>query len=80
MEPIIQCNGFTLQVVKLPKGFIVNWVLRATMQNQDRYRAYYYKRDAIANIEEWRKYNRFGFEAEFFGRHNWQRLEDLVRG
>ena len=66
MEPVIQCDGFSLQVFKLPKGCITNWALRAMMQNQDRYRAYYYKKDAIANIEEWRRYDRFGFEVEYY--------------
>jgi hypothetical protein len=78
MNPI-QCDGFILEVVRLPRGAIVNWGLKATMNKQDRYRAYYYKADAIRNIEEWRRYDKFGFKGEFWGRHNWQTLNSLMK-
>ena len=75
----VECEGFTLEVARLPKGAIVNWALKATMQDQEKFRGYYYKQDAIDNINEWRGYDRFGFEIEFFGRHNWNTLESLMR-
>jgi hypothetical protein len=75
----IQCDGFTLEVVRLPKGAIVNWALKATMRGEEKFRAYYYKVDAIRNIEEWRNYNKFSFECEFFARHNWVALDSLMK-
>ena len=76
---LIQCKGFTLEVVKLPKGAITNWGLKATMGGQEKYRPYYYKADAIRNIGEWERYDRLGFECEFLVRHNWQTLKALMK-
>lgn len=72
----ILCEGFSLEIVKLPKGFVTNWALKATIGKEEKFRTFYYKADAIKDIEEWRRYNRFGFETEFFGRHNWRPIGD----
>ncbi len=45
---------FTVEVVRV-KGH-VNWAIKAVVDNlfwHPRYRGYYYKKEAIANLAEW---------------------------
>jgi len=69
---MIQCDGFTLEVVKIKGG----WVQKATMDGESRYRLYHYKREAEATITEWLNYQPAGvFRREFY--HNFHSLEEL---
>lgn len=46
---------FTVEVIKV-KG-LVNWAIKAVVGSEARYRGYYYKREAIANLPEWERYH-----------------------
>ena len=46
---MIQCNGFTLDVIRVCGR--CKWAIQATYKGQKRYRAYYYKKEAIKSVE-----------------------------
>lgn len=78
---MLQCDGFTLDVVRLPKGHITKWAIKATMGEVSKYRSFYYKADAELEIKlEWANYSRFAMETELFYRHNWCDLTNLQKG
>lgn len=72
-------NGFTVEVVKV-KGR-VHWAIKAVVDGKARYRGYYYKKDAIANLSEWENYHRNIIREDIFRarefRHNFNSAEEL---
>ena len=69
---MIQCKGFTLEVVKVRGG----WAQKATMEGETRYRLYHYKKEAEAGLSEWTNYQPGGvFTMEFY--HNFHSAEEL---
>jgi hypothetical protein len=72
---MIQCNGFTLDVIRVYGR--CKWAVQATYKGKRRYRAYYYKKEAVKSMEEWvNGYNAtLLFEPEFY--HNFFSPEDL---
>lgn len=70
----IECEGFTLEVVKVEGA--VGWAQKATINGVSRYRGYHYKKEAIAGLDEWAKYQpAWVFEREFY--HNFNSLAEL---
>jgi len=53
-------NGYTVEVVKLNKG----WAQRATVDGKHRYRLYHYKKDAIDGLHEWADYSKSDFVGQ----------------
>lgn len=73
----IECDGFTLEVVKL-SGSVVRWAQKATITHskESRYRGYRYKKEAEIGLHEWQEYQPLMmFMREFY--HNFTTAEDL---
>lgn len=70
---MMQCNGYTLEIVKMSRG----WAQKATVGDESRYRMFYYRHDAVVNLEEWTGYKNVGdFKRDFY--HNFKSLEDIA--
>ena len=67
-------GGFTLEVVKV-KGN-ANWGIKAVVDGVARYRGYYYKRDAVSNMETWADCDNGYFRGREF-MHNFNSKEEL---
>ncbi len=67
-------SGYKLEIVKV-KGNGSHWAIKATMGNEVRYRGYYYKAEAIKNMETWEDCNNLYFPREFY--HNFNSAEEL---
>lgn len=68
----IECDGFTLEVVKVKGG----WAQKATVKGIPRYRFYHYKKEAINTLTEWTHYQPLGiFMREF--NHNFNSAEEV---
>ena len=73
----IQCEGFTLEIVKPKrKGYSgKGWAIKAIVNGIARYRFYYYKADAERNISEWTR-NQLSFASRDF-MHNFFSSKEL---
>ncbi len=71
---IIQCNGYTLEVVKVKGG----WAQKAVVNGIARYRGYRYKSEAVYGLREWdlSHYDSAGdFSRDFY--HNFHSAKEL---
>ena len=73
---------FTVEVIKV-KGNI-NWAIKAVVDNlfwHPRYRGYYDKKDALANLAEWEAYHENALREDIFRarefNHNFYSAEEL---
>ena len=66
--------SYELEIIKVKaKGF--SWAIKATVQNTFRYRGFYYKKEAVIDIESWKGLNDFFFMRDFL--HNFHSAEEL---
>ena len=68
----IECDGFTLEVVKVKGG----WAQKATIGDKSRYRFYHYKSEAIKTLDEWTNYQPLMYFMREFN-HNFNSAEEL---
>ena len=67
-----ECDGFTLEVVKVKGG----WAQKATVGEKSRYRFYYYKKEAEIGLKEWTNYQPLMYFMREFN-HNFDSAETL---
>jgi len=65
--------SYELKIVKVAKGF--SWAVKAIFQNKCRYRGFYYKKEAMLDMETWKGLEDFVFIREFL--HNFNSAEEL---
>jgi len=76
----IDCDGFTLEVIKVKGG----WAQKATINDtgESRYRTYRYKREAEHGLEEWTNYQPLMFFMREFRHNFWlssEQIEELMK-